>query len=156
MKLTALPGTTDGLKRALNESGWLDDEVVAAGQLRQGRAPSLVAMFFGFGLWEMFFRPRRCKALPRQFVLAATRDRVLAFASKGRQDEDGGTPYEVIIQHGEAASFARDEVRVADLKEGAKNRQCNVVIGGERFPVFAGGLSSDPNTDELIALLAAA
>jgi hypothetical protein len=59
------------IKRALNESGWLGDEVIAAGQLRQGKAPSLVAMVTGWALVELL-RPRRSKSLPRQFVLAST------------------------------------------------------------------------------------
>ena len=83
---TGAPGP---LKHALNRSGWLDDEVVAAGQLRQVRAPSMASMITGTALIELA-RPRRSKALPRHFVLAVTTERVVAFkALAGASDETG-------------------------------------------------------------------
>src|SRR4051812_25515412 len=63
-------------KDRLNESGWLADEVIAAGVLRQGKAPSRLAMVTGLMLIEVL-RPRRSKSLPREFALAVTADRVL-------------------------------------------------------------------------------
>src|SRR5919197_3931194 len=89
------------IKRALNESGWLGDEVIAAGQLRQGTAPSLVAMVTGWALIELL-RPRRSKSLPRQFVLAVTADRVVAFHASGGGDSESN--YETRISPGECGS----------------------------------------------------
>src|SRR4051794_5012073 len=63
----------DSFKRRLNESGWLADEVVAAGLLRQGKAPSMLAMITGAALVEVL-RRRRAKALPREIALAVTAD----------------------------------------------------------------------------------
>lgn len=58
------------MRRALNESGWVDGEVIAAGDLRQGKEPSVVAMLTGTALIEVL-RPRRSKSLPRHFVLGS-------------------------------------------------------------------------------------
>ena len=66
-------------KRRLNESGWLADEVIEAGMLQQGRPPSLLALTTGLVLLQMA-RSRRSKSLPREFALAVTADRVVAFA----------------------------------------------------------------------------
>ena len=86
------------IKRTLNESGWLEGEVLAAGQLRQGKTPSLVAMITGWALVELL-RPRRSKSLPRQFVLAVTAGRVVAFKASG--GGDSASNYEVRISPGE-------------------------------------------------------
>ena len=57
-------------RRSLDESGWLADEVVAAGMLRQGSPPSLAALLTGAALFQMARRPS--KSLPREFALAVT------------------------------------------------------------------------------------
>jgi hypothetical protein len=46
-------------KRGLNESGWLAEEVIAAGELRQARGPSLLGRVTGLALIDMV-RSRRC------------------------------------------------------------------------------------------------
>ena len=65
-------------RESLNGSGWLADEVVAAGMLQQGSPPSLAALLTGAALFQMARRPS--KSLPREFALAVTADRVIAFA----------------------------------------------------------------------------
>ena len=132
----------EAIKRALNESGWLDDEVVAAGQLRQGRALSLIAMVTGLALIELA-RPRRSKSLPRQFVLAVTADRVVAFAASGGGDSESN--YELRIKSGELGSWPRELIRLADRD--------TLDLAGERIAVARANLNGDSSTDELIAVL---
>jgi hypothetical protein len=86
------PETPGAIKRALNESGWLDEEVIAAGELMQGAEPSFASMLTGVALIELV-RPRRWKLLPRDFVLAVTVDRVVAFKASGGADSETGGPY---------------------------------------------------------------
>ena len=134
--------TDDSFKRALNQSGWVDDEVVAAGLLRQGKQPSILGMITGAALIEIL-RPRRDKALPKEFTLAITGDRVVAFAmsrwSVGGEDD---TNYIVKIKHEEVGSWPRGSVRmVDDMLE---------IAGTERFPVMN---NDDPSAGELIELL---
>jgi hypothetical protein len=111
----------------LNGLRWVDEPVLAAGALRQGRR--LVDVL----------RPRPCKLLPRQFVLAVTRSRVLAFEAWGGADGIGVKP-------GARAEFARDEVAATD--DGATLR-----VRDQRFAVSRPHGSGDWDTDELIALL---
>jgi hypothetical protein len=82
----ALAGVPGALTRGLNESGWLADEVIAAGVLRQGKAPSVLGAVTGLVLIEL--ARRRSKSLPREFVLAATAERAVAFATsaEGRRE----------------------------------------------------------------------
>jgi hypothetical protein len=141
------------IKRALNESGWLDDEVIAAGQLRQGRAPSIVAMVTGWALVEML-RPRCSKSLPAQFVLAVTADRVVAFKASGGGDSESN--YETRIKPGEGGSWPRELVRLIDLPKGAKSKGATLELGGaERIHVARPNLNGDPSTDELLEVLSA-
>ena len=114
--LSIAPGQPGAIKQALNASGWLDDEVVAAGELRQGRAPSLLGMVTGTALIEVA-RPRRTKLLPRRFVLAATADRPPGC------DEPGG------------AERHRDEPHAGD--QDREDDPVRLVVGlhaCERFP----------------------
>ena len=147
-------GAPGALKHALNRSGWLDDEVVAAGQLRQGKAPTMAGMVTGTALVELA-RPRRSKALPRHFVLAVTADRVVAFkALAGASDETG--PYVVRIHRGEQGSWPRGTVRLVDLPEGAQSKGATLQIAGaDGVPVSRPNLDGDPDTDELLELLGA-
>ena len=147
---SAPPGA---IKQALNQSGWVDGEVIAAGQLRQGKAPSMAGMITGTALIELA-RPRRSKSLPRHFVLAATADRVVAFkASSLVMGEDTG-PEMVKIKPGEAGSWPRASVRLVDLPDGAASKGGTLELeGSERLPVWRPNLDGDPNTDELLELL---
>jgi hypothetical protein len=65
------PRAPDAIKDALMETRWLAEPVIAAGDLRQGKEPSLASMVTGTALIEVM-RPRRSKAVPRHFVLAVT------------------------------------------------------------------------------------
>jgi hypothetical protein len=143
---TARPASIGGY---INAMGWLDEPVIAAGQLRQGKAPSIVGMLTGVALIEIL-RPRRSKLLPRHFVLAVTATRVVAFKAWGGGDDD---EYSIGIRPGVRASFARDEVQLTDLADGSNSKGATICIRGERFPVSRPNLNGDCDTDELIALL---
>jgi hypothetical protein len=144
---TARPSSIGG---HINAMGWLDEPVIAAGQLRQGKAPSILGMLFGTALFEIL-RPRRSKLLPRHFVLAVTATRVVAFKAWSGGD---GSEYALGIRPGVRATFARDEVELTDLSDGSESRGAIMRIRGERFPVCRPNLNGDWDTDELIALLA--
>ena len=145
-------GSPGAIKLALNQSGWIEDEVVAAGQLRQGRAPTMAGMITGTALIEVA-RPRRSKSLPRHFVLAATADRVFAFKAVGGSANETG-PYMLRIKPGECASWPRVSVRLLDLPDGAQSTGGTLELEGtEQLPVSRPNLNGDPDTDELIDLL---
>ena len=148
-----IPSEQDGvIKLALNDSGWLTEPAIAAGQLRQGKAPSMAAMMLGYGLIEVL-RPKRSKLLPRHFVLAVTASEVIAFKASGGSGESDSTYY-LNISEGVEARFPRDAVSIADIPEGEKSKGGIMTINGESFPVARPNLNGDPNTDELIAVLA--
>ena len=148
-----LPTATDGIiKLALNDAGWIEDEVIAAGQLRQGKAPTMAGMILGYALFEVL-RPKRSKLLPRHFVMAVTEDEVFAFKATGGSGEDSSSVYEVNIREGVAARFPRTSVSLADTPEGERSKGGIMTIDGESFPVARPNLNGDPNTDELFALL---
>lgn len=133
-------------RRALNQSAWLADEVIAAGTLRQGRAPSLLELMTGLTLIEAA-RPRRSKSLPREFALAVTRDRVVAFALSRWTEGDGTTDHVVKIKRGERGSWPRQSVRIVDLTE----RGATLVLEGvERIPLTSDG---DDSANELVEVL---
>jgi hypothetical protein len=137
-------------KRRLNESGWLADEVIAAGMLRQGKSPSLLAMITGWALIEVL-RPRRSKSLPREFALALTADRVVIFAMSRWSEGDGETEYVVKVKRDERGSWRRELVRLTDLPGGGDSTDRMVELAGmEPFPVTWNG---DQSADELIELL---
>ncbi|HKE81807.1 MAG TPA: hypothetical protein VKB54_20995 [Solirubrobacteraceae bacterium] len=152
--LSIAPGQPGAIKQALNASGWLDDEIVAAGELRQGKAPSLLAMATGTALVEVV-RPRRTKALPRRFVLAATADRIIAFKAWGGGGGADDGPYIVRVKPGACGSWPRSSVRLVDLPEDAGSDAGTLELDGtERVPVFKPNLNGgDPGTDELIEVL---
>jgi hypothetical protein len=155
-RITVPTGNAGELKRALNETGWLAEEVVAAGHFRQGKSPSMASMVTGAALIEVL-RPRRSKLLPRQFVLAATSDRLVAFKALGvgiGEETDIDYRYEVKIKPGEEGSFPRAAVSLTDLVEGIISESGTLVIGGERIPIMRQATKGDPNTDELVELLA--
>jgi hypothetical protein len=128
------------IKRALNESGWIDGKVLAAGDVRQGKEPSVVSMLTGSAVIEVM--RRRLKALPRHFVMAVTDERVVAYKVISSGDEFGDV-YELWIRHEEIGSWPRSSVRMDDgLLE----------VDGKRAPVFRA--DKDPSTEELFAVLA--
>ena len=138
-------GVPGAFARGLNESGWLAEQVIAAGTLRQGRPPSLLGAVTGLALLEL--ARRRSKTLPREFVLAATDDRVAAFAMSA--EGEGTTPV-IKISRGERGSWPRELVRLIDLSKGLFTTGGTLELAGERFPVTSDG---DDSTNELIQLL---
>jgi hypothetical protein len=145
-------GVAGALTRRLNESGWLADEVIAAGVLQQGTPPSLLALTTGLVLFQIA-RSRRSKSLPREFALALTADRVVAFALSPWKEGDRVTDSvaAVRIKPGECGSWPRDSVRLIDLHTRVGTRGATLQLAGlEPFPVTSDG---DPSTDELIELL---
>lgn len=141
MQTPVYPGTIPALVAA---KGDIDEQIVAAGELRQGRKPSMLAMLSGAALLEVW-RPRRSKTLPRRFVLAVTAERVVAYKCLGG-GEDGD--YSLWVRGGVAAEFPRSSVAMAD--EGT------LLIDGEPIPVFCPNMTNggDDDTKGLIALLA--
>lgn len=133
----------------LTAMGWVDEPILAAGQLRQGNAPTILGMVTGHALIEIM-RPRRCKLLPRQFVLAVTETRAVAFTAWGGGE---GDEYSIGIKPGVRASFRRDEIELIDLPSGSESKGATMRIRDERFPVCRPNLNGDWDTDELIALL---
>jgi hypothetical protein len=143
---TARPTSIGGY---INAMGWLDEPVIAAGELRQGKAPSILGMLIGTALIEIL-RPRRSKLLPRHFVLAVTDTRIVAFKAWGG---GGDGEYAIGIRPGVRASFARDDVELSDLPNGSESKGATMSVRGEQFPVSRPNLNGDWDTDELIALL---
>jgi hypothetical protein len=144
---------TDGsLKLALNDKRLLDEPVLVAGQLRQGKAPSMAAMIVGWALIEVL-RPRRYKPLPRHFVLALTESEAVFFKASGGSGESDRT-YVVNIHEKVAARYPRSAVSIADIPEGERSKGGIMSVNGDTFPVARPNLNGDPNTDELIAALA--
>ena len=113
----------------LTAVGWVDEPVLAAGHLRQ-----------------RLLRPPPRRLLPRQFVLAVTKTRVVAFTAWGSAHALG-------IKPGIRASFPRGDVEIVALRGRQRSRRATLRIGDERFPVSRPNLDGDWDTDELIALL---
>jgi hypothetical protein len=138
--------------RRLNESGWLADEVIAAGMLQQGRPPSLLAVTTGLALVQQA-RARRSKSLPREFVLALTADEVVAFAMSPWKEGDRTTDSvaAVTIKPGACGAWPRGSVRLTDLHTRLRTQGAALQLPGEEpFPVMCDG---DRATAELIELL---
>jgi hypothetical protein len=152
MVLTTHP---DSMKQAIAESGWVDTEavgeLVAVGQLRQGKPPTALGMALGYAVVEVL-RPRRSKLLPRHFVLAVTEQRVIAWKASGGSPEDS-SDYRLRIRPGEQANFPRASVSVTDLTDGPQSKGATMTIAGESFPVSLANLSGDANTLECLAVL---
>jgi hypothetical protein len=137
----------DSFKRRLNESGWLADEVVAAGLLRQGKAPSMLAMITGTALVEVL-RRRRAKALPREITLAVTADRVVAYTMSAWSEGDDVVGHVAKITRGEIGSWPRGSVEMRDLYGRGGSKGGTLQLGDmARFPVTWNG---DPSSDELV------
>ena len=146
------PAEPGAIKQGLAESGWVEGEVLAAGQLRQGKVPSAGSLLTGAALVDVF-RPRRSKLLPAHFVLAATPSEVYAFKATGGSPHKRAGPYVLRVQAGVEARFPRDDVRMTDLEHGSESKGGTLVVAGESFPVVRPNMGGDPSTDELIALL---
>lgn len=139
----------DSFKDALNEAGWLEDEVLVAGHLRQGRA--------GNQLLEQIqlLLPSRSKKLPRHFVLAVTATEVIAFrATEVGQDSNAAIYQKLKIREGVRFRYPRESVSLSDLPDGAKSKGGTMTIDGESFPVRRPNPYGEPSTDELMAVLA--
>src|SRR5262245_26129269 len=138
-------GEPGAFVRRLNESGWIADEVIAAGALRQGKPPSLLTAATGLALIEL--ARRRSKSLPREFVLAATEKYVVAF---GMRTKDADTSPVIEIKRGELGRWPRELVGVTDVRKRMFNSGATLVLAGERMLVSS---DDDDSTNELIALL---
>ena len=125
------------------------EEVLAAGQLRQGHKPSMTAMMTGTALFEVL-RPRRSKALPRGFVLALTPTRAVAYACIGVSDDEDGTNFHVVVRGKERGSWPRDAVSFA-----GGPRDGTLTVAGESFPVTRPNMIDDEETTALLAALGA-
>jgi hypothetical protein len=140
---TFRPGT---FKAAINDAGWLEDEVIAAGHLRQGKA----GIFSGF----QEFLPSRSKKLPREFMLALTANELVVFRVS-QVPHSTGSAYEVVkIREGVRFRYPRESVSLTDLADGAASQGGTITIEGDGFPVMRPNHYGDPNTDELIAVMA--
>ena len=148
--VTTVPGA---IKHALCNSGWVVDDVLAAGHLRQGRPPTMAGMLTGAALVELA-RPRRSRTLPRQFVLAVTADEVIAFRASNVVIGEGTlSEQRLTIKDEVCARWPRASLRLLDLDDGARSRGATLHVGDEEVPVSRGNLEGDPSTDELLALL---
>jgi hypothetical protein len=142
-------------KERMNASGWFDEEIVAAGIVNQGKAQSLVSMFTGWALVELA-RARRSKALPREFCLAVTEDKVIALAMSAWSEgsDDGGSDVVVKVKREQAGSWSRGSVRIEPDGRRLKTGQHGGMIdlaGLEQFPV---NWATDSDAGEVVELLA--
>ena len=142
MVRTTRPGY---IKAALNEVGWIEDEVVAAGHLRQGRGG-----FLG-GFADML--PTPSKKLPRQFLLALTGTEVLVFKTTEVGGQEGAAMSWIKILEGVAFRCPIESVSISALEDGEKSRGATLTIEGESFPVLQAIREGDPNTEPLFAML---
>lgn len=142
-------------KDRLNASGWFDEEIVAAGVVNQGKAMSLLSMMTGTALIELA-RAKRTKALPREFCLAVTDDKVIALAMSAWSEgsDDGGSDIVVKVKREQVGSWARGWVRIEPdgrkLKSGQRGGTIDLA-GLEQFPV---NWATGSDTEEVIELLA--
>ena len=121
--------------------------MVAAGLVTQGKTQSLFRMMTGLALLEVL-RPRRSKSLPKEFTLAVTSDRIIAFAMNHWKEGDGDTVRVVKIMRG---SWARGHVRVIDPSTGRVQNGGTLNLAGEEQFAFTWG--GDDSTNELVELL---
>jgi hypothetical protein len=143
-------------KERLNASGWLDEEVVAAGVVSQGKAMSLFSMFTGTALIELA-RAKRSKALPREFCLAVTETKVVALAMSAWSEGGGGegsSDTVVKVKREQAGAWSRGWVRIEpdgrNLKSGQRGGTIDLA-GLEQFPV---NWATDSDSEEVVELLA--
>ena len=152
-----VPLAIDGaFKERLNASGWLDEEVVAAGVVSQGKAMSLFSMFTGTALIELA-RAKRSNALPREFCLAVTETKVIALAMSAWSEGGGGegsSDTVVKVKREQAGAWSRGWVRIEPdgrkLKSGQRGGTIDLA-GLEQFPV---NWATDSDSEEVVELLA--
>ena len=148
------PNSDGVFKLWLNSEGPLEEEVIAAGHLRQGKAQSILSMVLGYGLWEVI-RPKRSRLLPRHFILALTESELVAFkATAGGGGAESSGPYEVKMNEEVSERYPRDSVSISGLDKAEKSQGGMLTIGGESFPICRPNMDGDPNTDEFLAILA--
>jgi predicted protein tyrosine phosphatase len=128
------------------------EEVLAAGQFRQGHKPSTLALVTGAALIEVL-RPRRSKSLPRRFALAVTSSRVVAFSCLGVADDEYGESYRVVVRGEERGSWPREAVSISGLGDPG-GEEGTLHLGGEAVPVCRARANADPETDALVELIA--
>jgi hypothetical protein len=147
---------TGSFKKAINQAGWLDEEVLAAGHLRQGSTSR--GKWGGLAQpWEaiQLMLPSRSEKLPRHFVLAVTASEVVAFRATEVSSQSGSAYVELKIREGVRARYPRASVTLTGLEKGATSFGGTITIDGDSFPVMRPNVGGDdPNTDELIAKLA--
>ncbi|MDQ3933184.1 MAG: hypothetical protein M3340_00980 [Actinomycetota bacterium] len=84
-----------------------------------------------------------------------TANEVVAFrATEVGQNEDAAVYQRLKIREGVRFRYPRESVSLADLPEGAKSEGGTITIDGDSFPVMRPNPYGEPNTDELIAVLA--
>jgi hypothetical protein len=137
--------------RSLNASGELDDEAIAVGTLTQGKPRSVLALLTGVALIDLA-RPRRSKTLPREFALAVTADRVVAFAMSAWAEGDENTTRVVKIKRGERGSWPRELVRIIDPHGNRLVKGGTLEVAGERVPVI---WDDHDSTKDLLDVLSA-
>jgi len=129
----------------------IGEEVLAAGELRQGNELSLASMITGTAVISLM-RPRQFKAIPKQFILAVTPSRAVFFKGIGVGDEFGDE-YGVIIRGDELASWPRDQVWIDGSPDVRMPDGGTLVIDGDRIPIIRLNVRGDRETDELIEQL---
>jgi hypothetical protein len=142
------------IRRALNENGWVDGEVLAAGDLFQGTQASFLWMLPVVGeIAALRSHLSKSKSLLRHFVLAVTRDRVVAFGTISSGDDLDSSLYELWVRPEEFGSWPREAVRLLLPVDSTEPTAGTLELDGlERLPVHWS--SNDPSTRELVELLA--
>ena len=141
----------DAFKSRLTQSGWFDEEIVAAGMLNQGKAQSLVSLLTGWALVETV-RGRRCKALSRDFCVVLSADRVVALDISAVAEGGESSDVVVKVKRGERGSWSRGSVRIDRDARNLKGGQTGGTLdlpGLGQFPVNWDGEAEE----ELVALL---
>lgn len=147
--LKELATKPDSMKSQVEEK--LGEEVLAVGELRQGKEPTTMSTFTGTALIGLLRRPQ-FKPLPRHFVMAITANRAVAF--KGISVGDEYEKEEGVIVRGEIGSWPREGLSIDEigyLKE--RPDSGTMALAGERFPVWRPSFAEDHETDELFELL---
>jgi hypothetical protein len=123
------------LIRALEDAGWMSEEVRAAALLRQGHSPSMASAMMGHGLVSLL-KPRAARELPRTFVLALTAREVVAFKARGVTHGEGSDEeYYVTIWSEPVARWSADEVGIEPAKKGIDVNAIVRLRGTREIPV---------------------
>lgn len=131
----------------------LGEPVAVAAELRQGKAPSMLAMVTGAALIEVI--RRRSKVLPRRFVLAATETQVFAFRASANSREDG-SDYKVKVKDDRFGPWPKSEVTFTEIPEDDPTKGATLNVGGDSFPVSSPRVRRhDPDIEALYRLLGA-